>query len=77
MNKKVLKNQYFWQIKKRIQKQKPTDLHMQIIILVTEIYSINLPESKGADFNQNIIAGKRAIKNLLKEIDDEGLLGLN
>ena len=42
-----------------------------------EIYSINLPESKGADFNQNIIAGKRAIKNLLKEIDDEGLLGLN
>ena len=42
-----------------------------------EIYSINLPESKGADFNQNIIAGKRAIKNLLKEINDEGLLGLN
>jgi hypothetical protein len=42
-----------------------------------EIYSINLPESKGADFNQNIIAGKRAIKNLLKEIDDKGLLGLN
>jgi hypothetical protein len=42
-----------------------------------DIYSINLPESKGADFNQNIIAGKRAIKNLLKEINDEGLLGLN
>ena len=42
-----------------------------------EIYSINLPESKGADFNQNIIAGKRAIKNLLKEIDDKGLPGLN
>jgi len=42
-----------------------------------EIYSINLPESKGADFNQNIIAGKRAIKNLQKEINDEGLLGLN
>ena len=42
-----------------------------------EIYSINLPESKGADFNQNIIAGKRAIKNLLKEINDEDLLGLN
>ena len=42
-----------------------------------EIYSINLPESKGADFNQNIIAGKRAIKKLLKEIDDKDLLGLN
>ena len=42
-----------------------------------EIYSINLPESKGADFNQKTIAGKRAIKNLLKEINDEGLLGLN
>ena len=42
-----------------------------------DIYSINLPESKGADFNQNIIAGKRAIKNLQKDINDEGLLGLN
>jgi len=42
-----------------------------------EIYSINLPESKGADFNQKTIAGKRAIKKLLKEIDDKDLLGLN
>jgi hypothetical protein len=36
-----------------------------------------LPESKGADFNQKTIAGKRAIKKLLKEIDDKDLLGLN
>ncbi|MCS5623847.1 MAG: redoxin domain-containing protein [Candidatus Marinimicrobia bacterium] len=42
-----------------------------------EIYYISLPESKGADFNQKTIAGKRAIKKLLKEIDDKDLLGLN